>query len=193
MFEKTELVHMLISVITVSLAFSIPFFISFPLVFATVGLGFLLHEIAHKITAIRFGCVAVYRAWMEGLVLAVLFAFATGGRFVFAAPGAVYIFKPFLTRRENGLISVAGPAMNILLAMGFALFMLIPNTTMQLIGAWGYTVNIFLAFFNMLPIPPLDGSKVLGWNPAVWFLVIALAGVGFFFKEAFLGVFFSLI
>jgi len=49
----------------------------------------------------------------------------------------------------------------------------------------GVAINAWLALFNMLPIGPLDGSKVLSWNPIVWVGIVAvsvlfLAGVGFF-------------
>lgn len=172
---------MAISVLTISLAFSMPFFISFPLILLTVGSGFILHEIGHKIVAVRLGCIAVYRAWMEGLVLAVIFALMTGGRFVFAAPGAVYIYKQYLTRKENGLISLAGPLVNILLGLFFLNLAFTPS--LAVIGLWGFRVNIFLAFFNMLPVPPLDGSKVVSWNAGVWALFFGLSAVLFFFPE----------
>ena len=35
----------------------------------------------------------------------------------------------------------------------------------------GY-MNAFLALFNMLPIPPLDGSKIYKWNPAVYIMML---------------------
>ncbi len=174
MFSRTEAAHILVSVITISLAFSLPFFMSFPAILLTVGLGFVLHELGHKFAAMRMGCIAVYRAWMEGLVLALVFAFATGGRFIFAAPGAVYIYKQGgLSLREDGLISIAGPLVNVLLAFFFLwLFM---GTKLMDLGVLGFRVNMFLAFFNMLPVPPLDGSKVIRWNKAAWGLVFFTA------------------
>jgi len=179
MFSRTEVIHITISVITISLAFSLPFFLSFPVVFLTVGLGFLLHELGHKFVAIKLGCVAVYRAWMEGLVIALIFAFATAGRFVFAAPGAVYIYKKGgLTLREDGLISIAGPLVNVLLAFFFLWFFI--GTKLIEIGMWGFRINMFLGAFNMLPIPPLDGSKVIRWNKAAWGLVFFIALIGSF-------------
>jgi len=39
------------------------------------------------------------------------------------------------------------------------------------IGYSGFMVNLWLAAFNMLPFPPLDGGKVLSWNPIIWALV----------------------
>ena len=55
-----------------------------------VGSGFILHEMAHKFTALHFGYLAEYRANMTGLFLAVVLSFAG---FIFAAPGAVMISK----------------------------------------------------------------------------------------------------
>jgi Zn-dependent protease len=188
-FYKSEVVQMIISVITISLAFSLGFLLSFPLILLTVGLGFILHEIAHKLVAIRLGCKAVYKMWVEGLVLALVFAIATGGRFVFAAPGATYIYKPNLTRRENGIISVAGPLTNVVLAFLFFPLALGSQTFLQELGTWGFQINLFLAMFNLLPVPPLDGSKVIGWNPTIWFFVIGTAAVLFFFPQVLLGLF----
>jgi Zn-dependent protease len=177
--NRTEFIHILISVITISLAFSLAFIQSFPLVFFTVGLGFIMHEMGHRAVAKRFGCIAQYRAWMEGLVLALIMAFATGGRFIFAAPGAVYIYKPGLTRRENGMISAAGPMMNILLGVFFLWFFM--GTSFPEFAQWGFKVNMFLALFNLVPFGPLDGAKVLEWNRTVWAIMfIPLLFLNFF-------------
>ena len=50
----------------------------------------------------------------------------------------------------------------------------------------GY-INAFLGVFNMLPIPPLDGSKVLAWNVAIW--AIAIVGMGALLALYFFGLF----
>ena len=71
--------------------------------------GFLAHEFAHKWMAARFGFFSAYRAWGLGLGLALVAGLVSGGRIVFAAPGAVVILAPFLTVKQGGLISLAGP------------------------------------------------------------------------------------
>ena len=65
-------------------------------------------------------------------------------------------------RTGGGLIAAAGPASNLFLALIFGLLIRL-NFAPQLIPLFGTVViiNIFLALFNLLPIPPLDGSKVL--------------------------------
>lgn len=66
-----------------------PFYFMVSLV--TLGLGFIAHELTHRSLAGRYGCAAEFRAWPMGLLLALIFALISGGRFVFAAPGAVYV------------------------------------------------------------------------------------------------------
>jgi Zn-dependent protease len=68
-------------------------------------------------------------------------------------------------RRDDTLIALAGPAMNILLAivlMGFAKIGALAHSELLIESALRITqVSLFLCFFNLLPIPPLDGSHVL--------------------------------
>lgn len=135
----------------------------FALVLITVGAGFLLHELAHKVVAIQFGQVAEFRADYGMLFLAVM-----GGLvgFIFAAPGAVH-HRGRITPREHGLIAVAGPVTNLALAGLFAvIWPFVPA-----VGALGVGINLLLAGFNMLPIGPLDGRTVLDWNLTAYVLV----------------------
>ena len=177
--EKKELI---ISWITISVAFASVWsgifqfdeFIHFlPISFVAVGTGFIFHELAHRTVAKHYGCLAEFRMWKEGLILALVLPIITFGRFFFAAPGAVYIYGPHLTRRENGIISLAGPLTNTIVAIVFlTILFLLPNTLMfpyvkdLCLGV--AHLNLWFAFFNLIPIPPLDGSKVISWNPIVW-------------------------
>jgi Zn-dependent protease len=134
----------------------------------TAGVGFLFHEIAHKVVAVRFGQVAEFRADYGMLFLAVVSALAG---FIFAAPGAVH-HRGRLTAREHGLIALAGPATNAVLAAIFLPVFLIGTTVgaefLALVGSRGLIINLFLAAFNMLPFGPLDGKTVLGWSKSVF-------------------------
>jgi len=172
-FTQQELTHLLISVITITLAFALVFKSSFFIILVTVGLGFFLHEMGHKFTADKFRCWTKYQAWIPGLVAAIGLAIVTNGAFIFAAPGWVAIYKTGgLTRKENGLISVAGPVVNIILALVFLwIGMTTPISLLKDIGLLGFSVNSFLGFFNMLPFGPLDGKKVAEWNIPVWLIV----------------------
>jgi Zn-dependent protease len=139
-----------------------------------VGTGFLLHELAHKVAAVRFDQVAEFRADYSMLGLAVVSALAG---FLFAAPGAVY-HRGRITPRENGLIALAGPAVNALLAVGFLGVSALAGDSLAALGELGFIVNILLAGFNMLPFGPLDGRTVLDWSLPVFAVAFALtAGV----------------
>jgi len=134
----------------------------------TAGLGFLLHEIGHKIAAQHYGCEAEFRSDDSMLYLAVGMAFVIG--FLFAAPGAVMI-AGHISRRQNGIISLAGPAVNYVLAVLFlGLSMVIP-----LFGVWkiGAMVNAWLGLFNLIPFGNFDGKKILFWNNWVWLSMVA--------------------
>ncbi len=130
-----------------------------------VSTGFIFHELAHKLVAQRFGCWAEYRMWELGLIGALFLVVVTG--WLFIAPGAVYIVPGYfgITRREDGIISASGAAANIALA---AVFLLVGFR-------FGAVINAWLALFNMLPFPPLDGSKVIRWNFAVWGALVGAA------------------
>lgn len=140
-----------------------------------LGVGFILHEMAHKFTANYFGHYAEFRMWTQGLAFMFLLAIIPT-RFMFIAPGAVYIHghgRP-ISKTENGIISIAGPVTNVLIAFVAigALFVFGPMVLDTLGGVELWTsvawINTFLALFNLLPIYPLDGSKVLAWNPLVY-------------------------
>lgn len=146
-----------------------------PITLIAVGLGFVLHELAHKFVAIHYGFWAEYKLWVQGLILAVFVSIISN--FIFAAPGAVYIHGEYISDEQNGKISLAGPLTNIILALIF--LALIPlfagNEILLLIGTIGFTINSFLALFNLIPFSILDGAKIFRWNPIVWALMAIVA------------------
>jgi len=143
-----------------------------------VALSFIPHELMHKFTAIRYKAFARYEMWKNGLLFALFMAVAFG--FVFAAPGAVVIYTAYrsnygfhqvnLSTRQNGIISSAGVVANLTIA-GIFLLLAPQNALAKNI----ININAFLAMFNLLPIPPLDGSKVVWWNIPVWLALMGLS------------------
>ncbi|WP_411717110.1 metalloprotease [Natronomonas sp.] len=203
-FYHDEIRDLLVAWVALGLAFSVFIFIStgravfpdivgavssplFARVFAasalTVGVGFLLHELAHKVVAVRFGQVASFKADYRMLALCIGAAFAG---FLFAAPGAVY-HRGRITQRQGGLVSVAGPLTNVVLVGVFLPFVFLTGFVGQ-VGALGVLINAFLAAFNMLPFGPLDGKSVAAWSKPVFAVVFvgsALVAVGSFLLVGF--------
>jgi len=139
--------------------------------------AFFTHEMAHKYMAIKYGYPAAFKKWNMGLLLALISSFFG---FIFAAPGAVYIYG-YPSRRENGIISSAGPATNLI--VGFVLLTLSYFTGHLLYISLRYIaqLNFFISFFNLLPIPPMDGIKILGWRIDIYALLIILSLAGLVF------------
>ncbi|MFH1257808.1 MAG: hypothetical protein ABIG96_06735 [Candidatus Micrarchaeota archaeon] len=173
-FEMDEVLHILISVITISITFSL--FneqAGFWLILCTLGLGFILHELGHKFVAQSYGAYAIYRAWWIGLLIAIGLAIVTEGKFIFAAPGAVVIYGRHLTQEQNGRISIAGSSVNFVLALVF-LSIAYAGNGYEMLGRTGAYINAFLGAFNMIPIYPLDGQKVQMWSESAWLAIVVL-------------------
>ncbi|MCP8309369.1 MAG: hypothetical protein H3Z53_03360 [archaeon] len=185
-FSRIEIQHLLIAWLALGLAFSISmsggltinnlglFVKNFIISLLTLGTGFIGHELTHKFVAQRYGCLAEFRMWPLGLIFALFFALTLG--VVFAAPGAVYItpvsfgLGSVITNRENGIISLSGPLTNALIALIF-FPLTFYNGLLFEIGFLGFYINLFLAAFNLIPFPPMDGYKVFVWNKGIWAIV----------------------
>lgn len=193
-FSSRELFDMLVSAVVITFIFGYEQFIgaSFQkliavgaIYFLIVGLAFILHETAHKLTAQSFGCWSEYRMWMEGLLIALVMRIFIG--FTFIAPGAAY-FSPFrhgiplkefeLSKNDVGKIGAAGPAMNIVLAFVFYILWISGILTLTMgdipVALLGAYVNFVLALFNMIPIPPLDGHKIFKWSIPIYIAMVVV-------------------
>ncbi len=153
------------------LSFTYSFFLAFLVSALTVGTAFIFHEMGHKIVAQKYGCFAEFRSFDNMLFLALLMSLFG---LIFAAPGAVMIHGPIGIRR-NGKISLAGPGVNIILALVFlGLFFVLGS---NVIIYYGFLVNSWLALFNMIPFAMFDGAKILKWNKFVYVLIVFISVV----------------
>jgi len=172
-FSRIEIQHLLRAWVFVSLAFAIAmtgfsldarFGVAILFSAITAGIGFLGHELMHKYVAQRYGCWAEFRANDMMLGLMVLLSFLG---LIFAAPGGVFIGNN-ISWRKNGIIALAGPLTNIVFGVLFAGLIFVLPAGLQPLGVYGMNINFWLGFFNLLPFPGIDGSKVLAWNKAVY-------------------------
>lgn len=134
----------------------------------------VIHEVAHGYAALWLGDNTAQYAgrltlnplkhldWFGSVILPILLSFS-GFVFGWAKPVP---YNPYnLKNRKWGelLVAVAGPASNLILAIIFGLFIRLfgDGSSMTFIAILIVQINVVLAVFNLVPIPPLDGSKIL--------------------------------
>ena len=130
----------------------------------------ILHEVAHGFVAERFGDPTARLAGRLTLdprkhidlfmsILLPLTLFLSGSPVIFggAKPVPIDPFNLKEGRKDVALVSLAGPLTNILIAiLASFLFKLAPSNLLAIV----VQLNLLLAIFNLIPIPPLDGSKI---------------------------------
>lgn len=183
LFTREEMRDIIISILAIALIFAYPNLRSkfFEALFIVI-FSFFLHEMAHKFMARRLHCTATYKLWPMGILFGILLMLLKPimGGLIFLAPGFVEIM-PYtfgrlgiklikMTPRDYGAIALAGVGVNLFFAIFFRLFTGEIFHTISLI-------NAFLAFFNLLPIPSLDGEKIFVWGIFWWLFLIVLAGI----------------
>jgi Zn-dependent protease len=159
-----------------------------PLVFAIV-----FHEVAHGWVANKLGDPTARnmgRLTLNPLrhidpfgtvIMPLLLLLLTDGRFVFGyakpVPINPYNFKD--PKKDMALSSLAGPGVNIIMAVSFAFVLRVVMPALEgtipksawdwfavpvgLMFGYGVIINVVLAVLNMIPVPPLDGSRIVYW------------------------------
>ncbi len=141
----------------------------------------IIHELAHGYVAYSLGDpTAKYEGRLTlnpikhldpfGSIILPLLLFIAGSPFLFGWAKPVPINPYNFTDKKYGEIkvSIAGPASNLSLALVFGLILrfvpheiLFSNPGVSIALTYIVAINIWLAIFNLIPIPPLDGSWIL--------------------------------
>lgn len=144
------------------------------------GLGFVIHELAHRVVARGYGAEAHFVSNDRMLLLSMVIALAG---FFLAAPGAVW-YRGYLSKAQNGKIALAGPVSNFILSILFFLVLSVFFVFQIDAPGWlltlcymGFALNGWLGLFNMIPAGPFDGAKVLAWSPVVFGVSIAVGAL----------------
>ena len=185
--SPTELKHLIpAALLIIGIGFSIVFYNNYfnGNYFTGVGWGwteisifsvlltasFLIHEMAHKVTAQRHGLWAEFRLTTWGAIITLISVF-TPLRLI--SPGAVMIAGP-ANRDDIGKISIAGPSVNLSISLiMLAAASLTTSLPYFVLFLWIASFNAFIAVFNLIPLGILDGYKIFSWNKAVWAIAFA--------------------
>lgn len=155
---------------------------------AALALAIVVHETAHALVAYLLGdSTARERGRISfnplahidpfgTIVLPLIMLLAGGPIFAFAKPVPVYLGNLKHPKRDEVLVSLAGPASNVVLAaLAACLLRGVVELPADVFNAFGYgavglivefsltaiSINLSLAFFNLIPLPPLDGSSII--------------------------------
>jgi len=166
--------------------------VAFVIIAVALVLSLTVHEFAHAWTADRLGDSTPRRAGrvtlnpmphidpMGTLVMPIVLFLATGGNFLFgyARPVPVNFGRLHHPKRDMIWVALAGPAINFLQAFvwAFAMYGLIAAGVEERyfieVCKAGVKVNAVMFAFNLFPLPPLDGGRILvgllPWKQAVW-------------------------
>jgi Zn-dependent protease len=141
----------------------------------------IIHEVSHGVVALSLGDptaklsgrltlnpiphIDIYGS----IILPLLMGIASGGAFVFGYAKPVP-FNPYLLKDQKwapALVALAGPASNLVLAILLGFFYRVASIFTSISSEIGQLfviaiiINLVLAVFNSVPIPPLDGSKII--------------------------------
>jgi Zn-dependent protease len=155
------------------------------LIIAILLFSVMIHECAHGLVALLFGDDTAKRAGrlslnivrhidLVGTIILPLILLVTRSGIIFgwAKPVPVSASKLRNPARDYTFVSLAGPISNMLLAFAFASVLPLSMIIFKGHGIYlsiakfvlfGVRINIILGMFNLLPIPPLDGSHVLAY------------------------------
>lgn len=192
-FSRTELNGFLLTMFIFAFIFSFDKWggASFDLIiglknfaFAVLLCGFSLfvHHAGQRLMAIKLGFKAEQKIWWPGLIIALLLVVLSSGKVKMFAASAVFIsllevhrlggFRYEVNIGSWAKVALAGPVFNVLLATTAVLFEwtgILPSPLANSI----FKFNLYFAAWNLLPIPPLDGSRIIYYSRLVYIFLVS--------------------
>ncbi len=180
--NRSEPVALALALVSIAAAWILPYPGSLSRITWTaliIVIAVLLHEVAHRQVARKSGCYSRFILDPMGFTITLLSAALP---IKFLAPGYVGISCPYYVSSPEVefRITAAGPLTNLLLATAAAAALVIGAHPRWI---WGEAeaLNSWLALFNLLPLGPLDGAKIMRTAPAAWAAMFAWAALLMFY------------
>ncbi|MFP4423745.1 MAG: hypothetical protein ACLFP2_00780 [Candidatus Woesearchaeota archaeon] len=137
---------------------------------AIVVVSVLVKQAGYRLVGIHYGFRVEYKLWWYGIIVSLAITLLSGGTVWILIPGGIILHHMKIQRlgefrygtniRTLALVSAAGPLFNVLFATGvksLGMIGFLPSLVVDKI----FLFNLAFAAYSMLPIPPLDGSKVM--------------------------------
>lgn len=132
-----------------------------------VALSILVHDAGQRLVGLAIGYKVEFRMWLFGLIFALALAFVSAGRIWLIVPGGFMLhmiaghrlgwFRYNINYFGQAMVALAGPLFTLMLIIFFKVLYAFFPTSLILLAI---KFNVIYAITSLLPIPPMDGSKI---------------------------------
>lgn len=133
------------------------------------GVAVILHDLAHRYVAWRYGVTTEYKFWFLGTII--MFITAIFFHVVYSSPSRLAINDPEkLTVKQQAIVYGSGPVVSLIVFVAF--LALVPfGGFAATVGLLGATMNLLTAVYALMPLEPMDGRKIYKWNKGIWLVL----------------------
>ncbi len=158
----------------------------------------LVMQAGHRLTGLVLGFRVEYKIWWNGLIIGLVAALLSRGKLWILAPGGIFLHHMAIHRlgwmryginvKALGLTALMGPVFNIIFgAIAKTIALWFPNAAFVPVLNKVFFINIIFAVYNLIPIPPLAGSRFLYYSRMFYAFIFGF--IGSYILLAFLGVY----
>jgi Zn-dependent protease len=179
MLTKQEMFSVIVSLVVITFAFSyakaetldriLPLI---PIVLVTAIIVDLVKDLVRDVVARSQGVWSEYRLWYFGLAMFLISSIAL--KAPFSSPNRIKHHSPKFTKRSVGLVALTAVIIPLVFAVVFYMFFVSGVTVFMLIGNMGLIICFTAAFFDIIPIPPMNGKDIYDWNKFLWLVLFIL-------------------